>query len=124
MEEKDKRIAELENEVDRLAGLLTDKMMSETLITDLNVKNGLNMSLEGGVARLLAEAFCEQFIDSGAENYLEMSFGSTKRPDMNLVVTLQRVEGKTPHQFRVEAEARAKELEELARQFTTEYAMK
>jgi len=99
-------------ENDSLRSMLADKAVSETIIKSLNLNgSGLSMQLEGGAAQVMAEAFAEQFIESGAENYLEVSFGHTKlMPGENLVVTIQRVDGKTPHAFRQIAENQIKAL--------------
>lgn len=48
------------------------------------------------------DALAGQFSESGAENYLEMHFHSDVTGP--LVATLQRVNGKTPHQLREAAE--------------------
>lgn len=100
-------------ENDRLHSLLAEKMVSEVLIEDINIRdNGLNIQMKGGAAQILAECFAQQFIESGATNYLEVSFASEKlMPGESLVVTLQKVSGKTPHRFRMEAEAKLQELE-------------
>lgn len=83
--------------------LEADKAMDETMITDVNIGRGsVGIQLEGGAAGLLANAFAEQFKESGATNYLEVSF---HHKDIGgLMVTMQRTEGKTPHMLRVEAE--------------------
>lgn len=100
----------LENE--KLRQGLADKVVSETLLREMSVQNGgLNMTLEGGAARLFAASFVDQFRESGASNYLEMSFHVD---NMHLLVTLQRVAGKTPAQFRKEAEKSLASLEALA----------
>jgi hypothetical protein len=100
-------------ENEHLRSLLAEKLVGEVLIEDINIRdNGLNIQMKGGAAQLLAECFARQFIESGATNYLEVSFSSTGlMPDESLVVTLQKVSGKTPHAFRVEAEAKLQELE-------------
>ena len=79
------------------------KVTSETILRDLNVGNGsINASFEGGAIRLFVDAFANQFVESGAANYLEMQFHSEATGP--LVATLQRVNGKTSHQLRAEAE--------------------
>jgi hypothetical protein len=110
---QDSRVLELEAENDRLRQVLSEKIVTSTMLTEMNIiKGGVNMGLEGGAAQLLAGAFADQFRDSGAANYLELTFTSG---DLPLLVTLQRQDGKTPSQFRKEAEAKVAELEKLAR---------
>jgi len=58
------------------------------------VDGGLNIELEGGACRLLAESFADQFSESGAKNYLEISFYSDKTGP--LVVTMQKAGAITP----------------------------
>lgn len=93
--------AEKENKVLREA--LAEKVTSETMLRDLSVRNGsIHARFEGGAVHLLVDAFAGQFSESGAENYLEMHFHSPATGP--LVTTVQRVNGKTPHQLREAAE--------------------
>ena len=93
--------AEKENKALREA--LAEKVTSETMLRDLSVGNGsIHASFEGGAVQLLVDAFAGQFSESGAENYLEMHFHSPATGP--LVTTVQRVNGKTPHQLREAAE--------------------
>ncbi|EIC83346.1 hypothetical protein [Serratia sp. M24T3] len=57
---------------------------------------GFSFSFSGGVIQLMANAFAEQFKDSGAINYLELIFQHHELGSLN--VTMQRVEGLTPAQ--------------------------
>lgn len=103
-------------ENDRLRSALAEKVVSQTTISELTLNpNGINMQFEGGAAHLLADSLAEQFIDSKAENYLEMQFHNDQTGP--LILTLQRLKGFTPHQLRVEAEqalaALRVELEEV-----------
>ncbi|MDF8363312.1 MULTISPECIES: hypothetical protein [Achromobacter] len=99
----------------RLAGLeLNDKMAS--------------IGLEGAACQAIAEAFAEQFRRAEATNYIEMHFEHSDAEIGPLFVTLQRVNGKTPHQLRAEAEAskpliRNAALEDAARLADEEGAM-
>lgn len=102
--EADKReIERLRDENDRLRQALADEAVHQTLIKDLTIgPNGIKGQFEGGAAQLLAESFAQQFSESGATNYIEFHFtGADTGP---LLVTLQRRDGKTPHQLRAEAE--------------------
>ena len=73
------------------------------MLRDLSVGNGfINAIFEGGAVQLMVDALVDQFLESGASNYIEMQFHSEATGP--LVVTLQRVNGKTPHQLRAEAE--------------------
>lgn len=64
---------------------------------------GFGFEFSGGVCQLLAEAYAEQFKQSGAINYLELLF---QHSDIGpLTITMQRVEGLTPAQKLAQAEA-------------------
>jgi len=99
---------ELAAENEQLHEQLAQKVVDQTFITDLAAKNGsLHMTLEGGMMQIMADHFAVMIMESGAENYLEMSFGSERfLPEEMLVCTLQRCKGKTPHQLRTEEEAK------------------
>ena len=93
--------AESENAKLRIA--LAEKVTSEATLRDLNFGNGfINATFEGGAIHLMVDALATQFAESGAANYIEMQFHSEATGP--LLFTLQRVDGKTPHQLRAEAE--------------------
>ena len=98
----------------QLRHLLAEKSVSEIMLEDIGVNgSSLNLQFAGGAAQILAESFAEQLVESGADNYLEISFCSKLfMPGEQIVVTLQRVMGKTPHLFRVEAENELNKLKE------------
>ena len=97
------RFEVVEKENTKLREALAQKVTSETILRDLNVGNGsINASFEGGAVHLFVDALANQFVESGAANYLEMQFHSEATGP--LLLTLQRVNGKTPHQLRTEAE--------------------
>lgn len=98
--------AALKAENNRLRGLLAEKVVSSTMLTGLVPDDGgMTLGFEGGACGMLAQVFGDQFYESKAVNYLELRFDSAKHPELgSLVVTLQRVQGKTPHQLREEAE--------------------
>lgn len=75
----------------RLAGLELDRKMA-------------SIGLEGASCQAIAEALAEQFRRSDAANYVEMHFDHDDSEIGPLFVTVQRVNGKTPHQLRTEAE--------------------
>lgn len=101
--------AEKDNKILREA--LAERVISETMLRDLSVGNGsINANFEGGAVHLLVDALAGQFSESGSENYLEMHFHSPATGP--LVATLQRVNGKTPHQLREAAEKETKNLRE------------
>ena len=122
------KLESAEGENTKLRKALTEKVISETMLRNLSLGNGsINASFEGGAVHLFVDAFAtqllEQFLESGATNYLEMSFHSNVTGP--LVVTLQRVNGKTAHQLRAEAEKerdalRAK-VEEMEKQEPVAY---
>ena len=96
-------LAAAEKENIKLREALAEKVTSETVLRDLSVGNGsINASFEGGAVHLFVDSLANQFVESGAANYLEMQFHSEATGP--LLLTLQRVNGKTPHQLRTEAE--------------------
>lgn len=97
------RLEEAEKENIKLREALAEKVTSETVLRALSVGNGsINASFEGGAVHLFVDSLANQFVESGAVNYLEMRFHSEATGP--LLLTLQRVNGKTPHQLRTEAE--------------------
>lgn len=91
------------------AGDVAAYVSSKTMLTGLTTGQGnATLGLEGGACRILAAAFAEQFVTSGALNYLEVSFDHEATGP--LLVTLQRVQGKTPNTLRREAEKQRDEL--------------
>ena len=97
------RLEAAENENAKLRIALAEKVTSETILRDLSVGNGsINATFEGGAVQLMVDALATQFVESGAANYIEMQFHSEATGP--LLFTLQRVDGKTPHQLRAEAE--------------------
>jgi hypothetical protein len=98
IESRDAEIARLREEVARLL---------DPNIVALNVRDGgLDMALEGTSCRLFAESFASEFQRGGGVNYLECRFTSQEvMPGEAFVVTVQRVNGKTPHQLRADAES-------------------
>ena len=103
-------IAELVAKNARIIDLLGKKVVDSTMLADIGIKGGsLNATIEGGVAGLLASSFAEQFKDSGATNYLELSFHNEDLGDF--VVTMQRKNGDTPAMQKSRAEARVAELQ-------------
>ena len=96
-------LAAAEKENIKLREALAEKVTSETVLRDLSIGNGsINASFEGGAVHLFVDSLANQFVESGAANYLEMRFHSEATGP--LLLTLQRVNGKTPHQLRTEAE--------------------
>lgn len=91
------------HENEELRKALAQKVTSETMLRDFNVGNGsINASFEGGAVHLLVDSLATQFVESGAHNYIEMQFHSEATGP--LLLTLQRVDGATPHELRVKAE--------------------
>lgn len=105
----DRALAESRAEVERLRAAVAQNITDATMLRGMQViDGGLNIGLEGGGARLLAEAFAEQFIESGAVNFLEVKF--THERVGNLTVTMQKAGALTPADKARQAEARAERL--------------
>ena len=106
------RLEAAEKENSKLREALAEKVASETILRELSVGNGsINATFEGGAVQLMVDALATQFVESGAANYIEMQFHSEATGP--LLFTLQRVDGKTPHQLRAEAEQERDKLREL-----------
>lgn len=99
-------IEQLKAENSSLRDALADKAVDSTkLRAFLPADGGFTIGLEGGPCALLADAFGEQLYTSEAINYLQLTFTSGAYPDLGeIVVTLQRCTGKTPHELRIDAE--------------------
>ncbi|MFC8749730.1 hypothetical protein [Pseudomonas oryzihabitans] len=99
-------IEQLKAENSSLRDALADKVVDSTkLRAFLPADGGFTIGLEGGPCALLADAFGEQLYTSEAINYLQLTFTSGAYPDLGeIVVTLQRCTGKTPHELRIDAE--------------------
>lgn len=97
----------LEAENDLLRQHSAKQINDATLLTGISIGNGsMDIGMQGGAARLLADSFFDQFIESGAVNYLEVRFDSPeKMPGKSMVVTLQLVDGLTPAQKIAELKA-------------------
>ena len=87
-------------------------MNAEPMLVDTDIdENGMRFSVQHWAVRLMAASMRESL--STAPNYVEMELFDDKG---RMVCTIQRREGKTPHQLRQQAENENKELrEELAR---------
>jgi len=122
---KDAEIAGLQVENDRLRAALIDQLQRDTLVSELVLNGGgMTTHLEGGACQLFADAFAQQIIGSGAENYVEATFGSRLLPPgESLVVTLQRRSGQTPHQLRRAAESERDALRQRAEKAEADAAL-
>lgn len=79
---------------------------------------GFGFEFSGGVCQLLAEAYADQFKQSGAINYLELLFDHTEIGP--LTITMQRVEGLTPAHKLAQAEAERDQLQEQVKALSGE----
>ncbi|WP_278439499.1 hypothetical protein [Pseudomonas oryzihabitans] len=105
-------IERLQAENSSLRDALADKVVDSTkLRAFLPADGGFTIGLEGGPCALLADAFGEQLYTSDAINYLQLTFTSGAYPDLGqIVVTLQRCTGKTPHELRIYGEQERDQL--------------
>lgn len=84
-------VAEKENAKLRIA--LAEKVTSEATLRDLNFGNGfIKATFDGGAVQLMVDALADQFVGSGAPNYIEMQFHSNATGP--LLFTLQRVDAR------------------------------
>lgn len=93
-----------------------DKAMEKK--TELNVKSlerndqgGYDIFLDGEGVKYLSALLAQPFLDKSATNYIEWK---VDHPDTGpLAMTVQRLQGKSPHEFRTQAEAETKACHEL-----------
>ena len=92
--------SDLEEEIETIAKkyaehVVANKQIHDTMLNELNVKNGeAILSLEGGACGLLADSFAAQFKDAGATNYLVIDLSHDDTGPMT--ITMQRKAGSTP----------------------------
>lgn len=112
--------------VNACAGIPTEKLEGKTIaeyvsdeayLTGIQTVGSIDVGLKGLACQMLASSFAGQFVGSGAVNYLEVAMTHQELGDF--VVTIQRREGKTPVEFRMDAEREreklASELKNIAR---------
>lgn len=104
----------LEAENEQLRAMLSEKVISSTMLREFTMASGgLTIGLEGGACALMAQTFGKQLYESEAENYIEVTFDSPDYPSLGqITVTVRRETGKTPHQLRLAAEAKVAELQQ------------
>ena len=105
-------ILALLDEIGELRGLLASRVIESTALVNFAAnRGGLTVGYEGGGCALLAETLGRQLYESQAVNYIEATFESRLHPELGeIVVTLKREVGKTPHQLRMAAEAERDQL--------------
>lgn len=104
----------LQAENDELRALLTERVLNESRVKSFIANHGgFSIEMEGGAFAIMAEAFAKQLYESSASNYLELQFESDEYASLGqIVMTVKRETGKTPHMLRVEAEAQRDALQE------------
>lgn len=108
----DARVAELETVVAEQAALIEGRFSDMRLA---GFKDGV-FTFTSPLVPLIAEAMAQMLMPEGASepaNYTETAVTHDRLGDLTL--TLQRKSGKTPHEFRQEAETRADQAERRER---------
>ncbi|KSQ21618.1 hypothetical protein APB26_32045 [Pseudomonas aeruginosa] len=97
----------LQAEIDELRALLNERVLNESRLKSFIANHGgFSIEMEGGAFAIMAEAFAKQLYESSASNYLELHFESDEYASLGqIVMTVKRETGKTPHMLRAEAEA-------------------
>lgn len=91
IEKQAKRIAELEENLNKIA-------MGELTISEVIAGNNqMSLNIEGSIMHLLADSFIELFKGNGATNYIESTFADSEDNE-EYVITLQKRSGTTPSQ--------------------------
>jgi len=88
------KIKELNQEVERLSELLVKSEAGKIKLEDMQVNNGLHMTLSGSPLHLFADAFHQQFYNSGAVNFLTMDFIHGESGE-KFEITMQKVDGES-----------------------------
>lgn len=93
-------VDDLEKENERLRCLMKESFPEkDTIHFIVDVYHQLSEQVEGGTIRIITEMLAKQFIETGATNYIEVVFKPKYfLPDENLIMTLQKASGLTPHQ--------------------------
>ena len=110
--------------MDGLADLAAEILVDGTMLKALTIKDGV-VTVELDEARWYLQLYVASMRavldDAGAENYAEVTYETAPKVSMDLrdgrsptdayTLTLQRRTKPTPHEFRMQAEARVSELE-------------
>lgn len=107
---ENERLRQQNMELRELLAQRVEQVIGATILTGIHAEPGAAVvGLKGGVCGLMANAFAEHLLASGAENYVEAYFTSGEHPELGqIVVTVKRETGKTPHQLRQLAEQKAR----------------
>ena len=82
------------------------KSLCDPTLKDMRLENGqLDLSLSGPAVERIAAVMAGHFRSLPAQNYIEMSLMEREPPNDRFVVSVQRMQGKSPHELRREAEA-------------------
>ncbi|HBO5516223.1 TPA: hypothetical protein L4559_005151 [Pseudomonas aeruginosa] len=117
---RDSSSADFKAENEQLREMLAQKVVDSTMLCSFTARDGgVSIGLEGGACALMAQAFAKQLYESDVVNYIEAKFESADYPGLGeIVVTLKRESGKTPHQLRIEAETASEELKRTNKALT------
>jgi hypothetical protein len=95
----------LADDYEKQAEQLAKLHAGELTLEDIAIGNGcMRAEFSTKMGAIMAESFNEFLKEQDAKNYVEMQF--TDKEGSMVTVTVQRHHGKTPHQLRVEAEAK------------------
>jgi hypothetical protein len=117
---RDSSSPDLKAENEQLREMLAQKVVDSTMLCSFTARDGgVSIGLEGGACALMAQAFAAQLYESDVVNYIEAKFESADYPGLGeIVVTLKRESGKSPHQLRIEAETASEELKRTTKILT------
>lgn len=99
-------VRELEEQIATVSSELSQALAGNITIRDMVIRNGgFTMELSTRMAQIIGSCFYETLQEMDAENYIiEMQLSS--EDGSRMTVTVQRQEGKTPHELRKDAEAK------------------
>lgn len=79
-------------------------IVDQAYVTGLETGGGLSVGFQGAACQMFAAMVAGEFKGAGGINYVQMTM--THPETGPLVLTMQRLAGKTPHALRTEAEAK------------------
>lgn len=102
-------VSELAAAAERYRRLTEKEITLEQLVAE---QGGLSATVSHELCGLMADSFLKMLDEGNAPNYVEMSFKKRGEADVCILVTVQRAQGKTPHQLRMIAEEKLKRLQD------------
>lgn len=115
-------VRELIKENEKFRGQLQKLAANETTLYDVAIENGgLNITICGDTIRLMAAQMKKLLEEYKAQNYIQFGLREKGELEDSILVTVQKKEGKTPHELRMEAENKVTALEKAVENLYPHY---